>query len=305
MTQFGMLQEHKDVLRENQVFLVHEMNPEPLIIRLKQLGVFSQSTVENIQVLPTRRGKNGEIISALKRSGPSAFKQFCRALSSTNQCHIRIKIQPEGVKWSVDLRTVITYDGETLNLHKSRRSMTVTVNEWNNLMRHIPQIQANLDLKSDIKLQLQDDLYVVTGNFQDHMYVGFHRLVGEEMLQGSGFNVNMEEWTEFLTVMDTITEEINESHPKTYELDIYKLINFCHMYILKRDIQGRANNNCYGCQNDSPGQRDHMEAGCLSDYSERVQRYYPEAIVNLSRPLFAEVCRYVLIKKIRVPCSTE
>ena len=55
----------------------------------------------------------------------------------------------------------------------------------------------------------------------------------------------MDEWTEFLAVMDSITEEVSESHPKPDKFDLYQLINLSYIYILERDIIARAANNCY------------------------------------------------------------
>ena len=121
------------------------------------------------------------------------------------------------------------------------------------------------------------------------MYVGFHKFVGQEIIQG--FNLTMDEWTEFLTVMESITEEVNESQPNTLHYTLHELIHLSYIYILEREIIARAHNNCFGCEQGAPGQRDHMESGCLSEWEDLVHQYYPEAVMAFSRPLFAEVCR--------------
>ena len=156
-------------------------------------------------------------------------------------------------------------------------------------MQCIPEIQENLEGHKNIKLHLYGDLYVITSDIQGLMSVGFHKFVGQEIIQG--FNLTMVEWTEFLTVMESITEEVNESQPNTLHYTLHKLIHLSYMFILERDILARAHNNCYGCQQEAPGQLDHMESGCLSEWKDLVYQYYPEAVRAFSRPLFAEVCR--------------
>ena len=134
MAHFGMLQEHRDMLRKNRLFLLDEMNPEPVVQRLYQQNMMSQIVLESIQALPTRYEKNAALVNYLPKRGPKVFQLFCRALSASGQYPLRQKIQPEGVKWCVDLRTVITYDGKTLSLHKGTRSVPITLNQWNKLM---------------------------------------------------------------------------------------------------------------------------------------------------------------------------
>ena len=176
-----------------------------------------------------------------------------------------------------------------LSLHKGTRSVPIMLNQWSNLMQYIPEIQENLEGHKNIKMHLEGDLYVVTSDIQGLMYVGFHQFVGQEIMHG--FNLTMEEWTEFLTVMESIIEELNESHPNFHDLEIRDLICLCYIYILERNIIARAHNNCHGCQQGSPGQQDHMESGCLSEWEDLVYQYYPEAVAAVSRPFFAEVCR--------------
>ena len=121
------------------------------------------------------------------------------------------------------------------------------------------------------------------------MYVAFHKFVGPEIIQG--FDLTMDEWTEFLTVMESITEEVNESQPNTLHYTLHELIHLSYIYILERDILVRAHYNCFGCEQEAPGQRDHMESGCLCELGDLVHQYYPEAVMAFPRPLFAEVCR--------------
>ena len=107
----------------------------------------------------------------------------------------------------------------------------------------------------------------------------------------TGINLTMEEWTDLLVVMESITEEVNESQPKPPQFHLYDLIHLTCIYILERDIIARAHNNCFGCENDSPGQRDHMSNGCLIEWEDMVHLYFTEAVTSFSRPLFAEQCR--------------
>ena len=290
MAQFGMLKEHKDVLRENRVFLLDNLNPEPVMQRLYQQNMISNITMESIKAFSTRFEKNVALMDYLPKRGPTAFQLFCRALSASHQNHIRRQIQPEGVTWSIGLRTVITYDGETLRLQKGSRSLSITHSEWNNLILYIPKILENLDPCKDSKFCLSDtNLYVTTSNHQAHKYVGFHRGISGD---GSGVTMDMDEWGDFLEcVAESVIEEWNESHPNFHDLEIRDLIHLTYIYILERDIIARAHYNCFGCENESPGQRDHMSNGCLSEWEDMVHLYLTEAVTSFSRPLFAEMCR--------------
>ena len=107
--------------------------------------------------------------------------------------------------------------------------------------------------------------------------------------------MDMDEWGDFIEcVAESVIDELNESHPGFNDLEIKDLIRLCYIYILERDIIARAHYNCYGCQQEAPGQRDHMENGCLADWEDLVHQYYPEAVMAFSRPLFAELCRSVI-----------
>ena len=193
--------------------------------------------------------------------------------------------------WCIGLSTVLNYDGETLHLQKGRRSISITHSEWNNLITYIPKILENLDPCKDSEFRLSDEnLYVTTSKHQTHKYVGFHR--GGD---GSGVTMDMDEWGDFLEcVAESVIDELNESHLGFNDLEIKDLIRLCYIYILKRDIIARAHYNCYGCQQEAPGQRDHMENGCLADWEDLIHQYYPEAVMAFSRPLFAEICRSVI-----------
>ena len=233
MAHFGMLQEHKDMLRKNRLCLQERMNPEPVVQRLYQQNMKSQIILESIQALPTRYEKKAAFFNYLPKHGPKVFKLFCRALSASGQYPLRQKIQPEGVKWCVDLRTVITYDGNMLSLHKGTRSVPITLNQWNKLMQYMPEIQGNREGRKNFKLHLEGDLYVITSDIQGLMYVGLHKFVGQEIIQG--FNLTMDEWTEFLTVMESITEEVNESQPNTLHYTLHKTDTFkLHLHTGKR-----------------------------------------------------------------------
>ena len=257
MAQFGMLKEHKDVLREIRVFLLDNLNPEPEMQRLYQQNMISQVMMKSIKAFSTRYEKNVALMDYLAKRGSTAFHLFCRTLSASHQHHIRRQIQPEGVTWSIGLRTVITYDGETLCLQKGSRSLSITHSKWNNLILYIPKILENLDPCKDSKFHLSDaNLYVTTSKHQAHKYVGFHRGISGD---GSGVTMDMDEWGDFLEcVAESVIEELNESHPNFHDLEIIDLIHLCYIYILERDIIARAHFNCFGCENESPGQRDHM-----------------------------------------------
>ena len=131
MAHFGMLQVHKDMLRKNRLFLLDEMNPEPVIQRLRQSNILTQLNMESINaVCPTNYYKNEKVIDILPKRGSRAFVYFCRALSASGQNHIRNKIQPEGVTWCIGLSTVLKYDGKLYIYRKAADlSPSLIVNE--------------------------------------------------------------------------------------------------------------------------------------------------------------------------------
>ena len=63
MAHFGMLQEHKDMLRKNRLCLLERMNPEPVVQRLYQQNMMSQIVLESIQALPTGYEKNAALVN--------------------------------------------------------------------------------------------------------------------------------------------------------------------------------------------------------------------------------------------------
>ena len=85
MAHFGMLPEHKQMLKKNRLCLLEGMNPEPVLQRLYQQNMMSQIVLESIQALPTRYGKNAALVTYLPKHGPKVFKLFCRALSASGQ----------------------------------------------------------------------------------------------------------------------------------------------------------------------------------------------------------------------------
>ena len=87
-------------------------------------------------------------------------------------------------------------------------------------MRHIPEIQENLDCHKNIKLHLEGDLYVISSEITDLMYLG---LCWPRNIQDTGINLTMEEFTEVLAEMESL-REVNESHPSSPQFHIYNLI---------------------------------------------------------------------------------
>ena len=102
-------------------------------------------------------------------------------------------------------------------------------------MQCIPERHENLEGHKNIKLHLDGDLYVITSDIQGLMYVGFHKFVGQEIIQS--FNLAMDEWTKFLTAMESITEEVNESQPNTLHYTLHELIHLSYIYISKGSQQ--------------------------------------------------------------------
>ena len=77
------------------------------------------------------------------------------------------------------------------------------------------------------------------------MYVRSHKFAGQGITQG--FTLTLEEWTEFLTVMESITEEMNKSQPKSLKHSVLKLIHLSCIYLPEEDV--------IGCEQETPGQR--------------------------------------------------
>ena len=272
--------------------LLGHLNPEPVIYRLSQLGILTQCNVENILANPTRHAKSSALLHLVPSKGPAAFQNFCRALSCTGQQRLRTLINPDGNKWSVSDRLLIEYEGgQSLFMKKGERMLAISCEGWTRLMKHIPEIQIHLDKESEVKLLLDHDQYVVVCKFQDQMYVGFHFYAGHSIVRGSGFNISMTEWTSFLQLMDTINQEVDLSQSVSYPVNSYELIKHCYHYLLERQIVHLRDGNCFGCQNDCPGQKNHMEGGCLSEWNESVNKYFAEAVIKFDRGVFLQVTR--------------
>ena len=61
--------------------------------------------------------------------------------------------------------------------------------------------------------------------------------------------------------------------------------------ILEKIIIRLRDGNCYGCQNDIPGQHDHMQGGCLCEWEETVNQYLADAVNGFNVLLYAGVVR--------------
>ena len=53
-------------------------------------------------------------------------------------------------------------------------------------------------------------------------------------------------------------------------------------FIMAGEIEKLKKSTCYGCEHDSPGQRDHMEGGCLSTWGEAVYAHAPTVYKTLN-----------------------
>ena len=52
------------------------------------------------------------------------------------------------------------------------------------------------------------------------------------------------------------------------------LIKWMYLYQIKKGIISLRDSRCYGCEIDSPGQREHMEYGCLGEWADVVDMYF-------------------------------
>ena len=175
--------------------MLQELDPEPVIHRLFQVNMISKTTLEYIQALPTNYRKSIALLEHLPKRGPCAFAYFCRALSASRQNHIRNKIQAEGAKWCIGLSTVLNYDGETLHLQKGRRSISITHSKITLYTTFLKYYKTWTHAKTPKFCLSDENLYVTTSKHEAHKYVGFHRGTSGT---GSGVNMDMDEWGDFL-----------------------------------------------------------------------------------------------------------
>ena len=71
------------------------------------------------------------------------------------------------------------------------------------------------------------------------------------------------------------------------------LIKWILLYFYRDAITNCTKEHCYGCEADRPGQRDHMEGGCLTDWIGAVDKYFPEVNDKVSRLEVTEVFKKV------------
>ena len=74
-------------------------------------------------------------------------------------------------------------------------------------------------------------------------------------------------------------------------MDILEIKEACYMYLLEKNIIRLRDGNCYGCQNNRPGQNDHMQGGCLCEWEETVYQYLTDAVNGFNVLLYADVVR--------------
>lgn len=55
-----------------------------------------------------------------------------------------------------------------------------------------------------------------------------------------------------------------------------KILAYCFMHLLQKNINVMAGLRCFGCSVDHPSQTQHMSGGCLADAEEKLDLYYDE-----------------------------
>ena len=83
-----MTDEHRNALIRNKPALMSYMKPMELVHLLQCRGVLTSWDMESIMSLPTNHERNIRIVDYLQRGPDSAYHEFVRALSETNQKHV-------------------------------------------------------------------------------------------------------------------------------------------------------------------------------------------------------------------------
>ena len=71
------------------------------------------------------------------------------------------------------------------------------------------------------------------------------------------------------------------------------LVKLCYYYLLKKTIEELQKKNCYGCEQDHPSQRQHLD-GCLQEFDDAVERYFDVAVLEVKAKDVEELCARVL-----------
>ena len=233
MASFGMQQVHKDALRTCRLRLVQEMDPEPVLQRLKDLNVLTDCQCESIMVKPAKHEKNGAILDIVPKKGPEAFKKFCQSLTASGNDQLRRLIDGNIPCWRLSERTVLTVRARGIMLQRGPRRVNIPFEAWIRLMELIPNIQQTVNNwtqteVSEEQFPLSEGKSVLVSVFQEKMYVGFHSFENGVLVKGEGLNLGMEEWTVFLQVMDSIHEEVCCCKPAESAPDTYRLIDIVY-----------------------------------------------------------------------------
>ena len=81
------------------------------------------------------------------------------------------------------------------------------------------------------------------------------------------------------------SEDVTGNHKKQ-KLDFEcEVLRETHRYILHDSFNDIVRDNCYGCQYDRPGQRDHMIGGCLDEDREALIDIYGKKCHDLITPM--------------------
>ena len=108
-----MEQRHRDVLRDNWVYLIDNLSPDFLLPLLYQNRILSQDLIDQIESEATLKRKNYAFLTILQRRGSNAFPLFLQALVDSDQNHIRERLQPGTTSSSVATMKTTTTAAKT------------------------------------------------------------------------------------------------------------------------------------------------------------------------------------------------
>ena len=89
-----MEQRHRDVLRDNWVFLMDNLTVDYVLPILFQSRILSEDLIEQIKSESTSKQRNYSFLTILQRRGSNAFSAFLKALAQTDQDHVYERLVP-------------------------------------------------------------------------------------------------------------------------------------------------------------------------------------------------------------------
>ena len=295
-----MLPSQRKLLRDNHVQLYRNMEPDPVVFRLRQLGTLTDFQTEEILVKLHKNLKNNAILTLLPKLGPMAFHQFCQALTASGSHHLRILLTPNIPTWKLSDRTQVVLTEKGIAFQCDTKTIHLTLEGYQQLQLISPKIDEALQKLQSIEYYIQPTRKIVVCNILGIMYV----VVSERNLVNIDIQLTTKEWIVFTQAANEIHEELSASRPTdSCRHNEYELIEIAYVFLIENFLHKLMQERCPGCAIDACGQLAHMKDGCQTKFSEAIYHHLQEVKGKVTRTLLLDVTTK-LLGKLERPEST-